>query len=748
MFFKEFFKELRDSLNDPFDAFPAEFTSTIIATKNTLNTKGETLQLAAKVASWEASDDEEIPDVAWKVDDSSVASIDQDSGLLTAISNGTVTITADLEDDYHTSGSLTITVSNQGLFKVDILGATAINIKKGALELTPQITEDDQVRSLDDFEIDWTIITGTDLVKDKILDNKNIQITAVKDGDIKVKAECILLQSSKLHTIKISNQSITATQIEIENTGNPTQLIVGESYTAKVTLDEAWTDEVLPVITNLKATGNKLSKPKLDDTNTILKQNFMVLNGGLNINLDCLGQSLNIKSLAGTKRVYKKKALNQSEASELLAFSKLTAHTFYFDNGVISNTTNDLINLNVIAPDEVLTFTSLEWKSDKPNACSLVKIDGKVATFKILAPDESIIITASLKYLGESFDITTTFDIDKKTAEENTEYVISTLLSPPPVVSVESLTKPILLNIMLTPSVVGNARMLTYPIFSNTKGLTLKETIVNALDLQDIDNISNLEACLTENGNYTNVNNNQRIGSCIGHNNEKQCFAKATINNSYLYTQADDSAYHENNIPKYDYFNGELLIIAVLDNKLGSWNSLLNDQLELVKALGKGNSNLFKLHNIPAPTAYGKYSYQFLKDEKEFILNVEIKKPSNIIGLNPILKIEQELIELIQTKSNDGNNISTRGISRTAAMATSGNIKSGPVGAYHCSSWFKANSTGCTLFFDRLPATKDSLIAIGHHNAVDANKGKMNVYDIHWAKGSSNIQKGSKKVTL
>lgn len=730
---------------------PTIFKSTINRNDLKVTTKGGQLQLNAAIELAEENNTEEdAPSIVWKVNDPSLATIDENSGLLTAVKNGVITVTAGFENSHHKVDSIQVTVSNQGLFKLSIEGATTIDTNKGKIELTPKITEDDDDRSLDDFDIEWSVLTGEDLITYQTGPNKNLEITAAENGTIEITATCANLDIvSALHKVVITEQTVTATQIEIENMGNPTQLVVGDSYYVKVTLDKVWTEEAMPVIANLRTAGIKLFKAKLDDTKKILRQQFIVLKGALNLNITCLGQELNIQSLAGTQRIYKKTLAN-SEATELKEFNTLTNETFKFDNGVINNTTNDKITLGLMVPNNVLEFATLEWKSDKSNACSLVKIDGKTADFEIKAPNESIVITASLKYLGESYPLTTTFDIGQKTALGNTEYAISSVLSPAPLVApVERMaSSPILLNIVLTPAGAGNPRMFTYPIFDKTKGLTLKETIVRALDLQDGSNITNLEASLTENGVYAAIGDNARIGPIIGHQNENQCFAKATITNSYTYAQADNPQVNASNFADYNGFNGELLIVSVLDNKLGDWKNFLGQRLDNVEALGKGTANVFKLHDIPAPTARGKYSYIFLKEEEEYIFNIEIRKPSSDVNLNPIVKIEQELIELIQTESAGSKSISEKGISRTALMATSGSLKSGPVGAYHCSSWFKDNSTGCTLFFDSLPATKDSLIAIGHHNKANSDKGKMNIYDVHWAKGGSGIQTGSSKITL
>jgi len=74
----------------------------------TITTMGGTLQMAAAVLPAEATD----PSVTWSVNDEAVATIDA-SGLLTAVDDGDVTVTATANDGSGVTGSLVVTISNQ-----------------------------------------------------------------------------------------------------------------------------------------------------------------------------------------------------------------------------------------------------------------------------------------------------------------------------------------------------------------------------------------------------------------------------------------------------------------------------------------------------------------------------------------------------------------------------------------------------------------------------------------------------------
>jgi uncharacterized protein YjdB len=73
-----------------------------------ISTMGGTLQMSAAVLPEGATD----PSVTWSVDDQSIATIDA-NGLLTAVADGNVTVTATANDGSGVTGTLVVTISNQ-----------------------------------------------------------------------------------------------------------------------------------------------------------------------------------------------------------------------------------------------------------------------------------------------------------------------------------------------------------------------------------------------------------------------------------------------------------------------------------------------------------------------------------------------------------------------------------------------------------------------------------------------------------
>jgi hypothetical protein len=85
----------------------------------TITTMGGTLQMTATVLPAEATD----PSITWSVDDEAIATIDE-NGLLTAVADGDVTVTATANDGSGVTGSLVVTISNQdetGIGSADLL---------------------------------------------------------------------------------------------------------------------------------------------------------------------------------------------------------------------------------------------------------------------------------------------------------------------------------------------------------------------------------------------------------------------------------------------------------------------------------------------------------------------------------------------------------------------------------------------------------------------------------------------------
>lgn len=146
-----------------------------------ITTDGATLQMSAEVYPDNATDQT----VTWSVDDEELASIDE-TGLLTAIDNGVVTVTATANDISGVTGSKQITISGQTITLVDSIivtgadDATSIDTDKGTLQMTATVYPADA-----DFqEVTWSVenVTGAATIDATGL------LTAVNNGTVLVKA--------------------------------------------------------------------------------------------------------------------------------------------------------------------------------------------------------------------------------------------------------------------------------------------------------------------------------------------------------------------------------------------------------------------------------------------------------------------------------------------------------------------------------------------------------------------------------
>ena len=146
---------------------------------STLTSKGETLQMIADVTPVYAVD----KSIIWSVTDTKIATISS-TGLLTAISNGTVTVkatavdgsgivgTKDIKIDYPILVE-SITVSGSG-------GATEINTKDGTLPMVATVLPTNA--TIDD--VTWSVTDGTG----KATIDANGVLKAVSNGTVTVKA--------------------------------------------------------------------------------------------------------------------------------------------------------------------------------------------------------------------------------------------------------------------------------------------------------------------------------------------------------------------------------------------------------------------------------------------------------------------------------------------------------------------------------------------------------------------------------
>lgn len=135
-----------------------------------ISTKGGTLQMLAEIAPDTAC----IKDVTWSVDKAAIATISE-TGLLTAVANGTVVVTARATDGSYKSGTATITISNQT--------SSISDFGTGSIELIPN-PANDYIRILSEQR---AVVTITNIVGSVVLctetdPNVDFSISNLKAG--------------------------------------------------------------------------------------------------------------------------------------------------------------------------------------------------------------------------------------------------------------------------------------------------------------------------------------------------------------------------------------------------------------------------------------------------------------------------------------------------------------------------------------------------------------------------------------
>ncbi|MBN1186966.1 MAG: Ig-like domain-containing protein, partial [Bacteroidales bacterium] len=135
-----------------------------------ITTKGGTLQMIATVLPENA----DIKEVTWSVDDESVATISS-TGLLTAVADGEVTVTARATDGTFKSGTMDITISGQ---TVGILSATNAEIMVVPNPATDFIT----IKTNEESEVTiYNVLGEIELIK--LIDpNGTINVSYLKSG--------------------------------------------------------------------------------------------------------------------------------------------------------------------------------------------------------------------------------------------------------------------------------------------------------------------------------------------------------------------------------------------------------------------------------------------------------------------------------------------------------------------------------------------------------------------------------------
>ena len=146
-----------------------------------ITTDGGTLQMVATVSPSNATN----KTVTWSIINGTGQATISSSGLVTAVSNGTVTARATTNDGSGVYGQLVITIDNQ-LIPVTALvittpgGSTSITTENGTLQLTAEATPDNAT----DKTVSWSISNGTG---EATISSTGL-VTAVSKGTVTVEA--------------------------------------------------------------------------------------------------------------------------------------------------------------------------------------------------------------------------------------------------------------------------------------------------------------------------------------------------------------------------------------------------------------------------------------------------------------------------------------------------------------------------------------------------------------------------------
>jgi hypothetical protein len=184
-----------------------------------IDVNGGALQMEATVNPAEAR----VKHVNWSVDDPTLASIDE-NGLLQAMSDGDVVVTATAIDGSGISGNKTITLTNQiSVTSVEIVG-------------THTITEDnvnDTIYAIvlpynaSDRSVNWTLLgsDSPDTAMISVLNDSTVVLTPVRNGAIKLKASPTSKPSlADTIDVAISGQLVPVTGIVVKGMNDSTTI--------------------------------------------------------------------------------------------------------------------------------------------------------------------------------------------------------------------------------------------------------------------------------------------------------------------------------------------------------------------------------------------------------------------------------------------------------------------------------------------------------------------------------------------
>ena len=189
-----------------------------------------TLQMSALVLPANAED----KSVVWTVANGTGEATISETGLLTAVSDGTVTVTATSVSTPTVFGTKTITISNQEVLvaSIEVTGAedsTEITTFHGTLQMSALVLP----ANAEDKSVVWTVVNGTG----EATINGTGLLTAVADGTVTVTATSVSTPDvSGSLEITISNQEVLVTSITVNGTDGISMIDVTDGTLQMVVL--------------------------------------------------------------------------------------------------------------------------------------------------------------------------------------------------------------------------------------------------------------------------------------------------------------------------------------------------------------------------------------------------------------------------------------------------------------------------------------------------------------------------------
>ncbi|MCP4438186.1 MAG: T9SS type A sorting domain-containing protein, partial [Aureispira sp.] len=325
----------------------------------TINTNGGMLQMIETVLPANATNQT----VSWSVDNGLIANINT-SGMLTALNNGIVTVTATAQDGSGVSGSAQITISNQTVLVDSIIvqgqgGVSTITAPSGNLQMLATIIPSNAINQ----NVAWSVDNpGIAVV------NSSGMLTAISNGVVTVTATAQDGSGVTGSTqITISNQPIYVTSISVQGQGGATTISVpgGDLLMLATILPANATNQTVswsvddPSIAIIKSSGILVAKSDGIVTVTATAQDGSGVSGSTQItisNQPVLVNSLTVQGQGGISLINANNGSLQMLATILPANATNQNVAWSVNNpAVASINTNGILNAN---SDGVVTVTA------------------------------------------------------------------------------------------------------------------------------------------------------------------------------------------------------------------------------------------------------------------------------------------------------------------------------------------------------------------------------------------------------